>query len=190
MQTVVNVWEHALAVHLEIVLGQLEVLERIDSNVNGVHELWIVEGTGIDGLAFWQALSELLSETDESHDAADQLLQVLGLPGLLEFLDSLVKNNDGLALILEALTKLFKVEVATEALEDALKNEEQVLSSVVGNGELTLLTDEDLGSSLADVEAEAIVVSWILIVIFDRCLQLLVDAVAVDDEVLADMNNG
>lgn len=118
-----QVWQDALTVHLEIVFGHLEVLEWVLGDVDGINELSIIEGGDIDGLALSQAILELLDEANESHDAADHFLQVLVGIGLLESFDGLVEDYDGLALILEAGTELLEVKVATEALQDTLKNE-------------------------------------------------------------------
>lgn len=176
--------------HLEIVFGHLEVLEWVLGDVDGINELSIIEGGDIDGLALSQAILELLDEANESHDAADHFLQVLVGIGLLESFDGLVEDYDGLALILEAGAELLEVKVATEALQDTLKNEGQISLSVVSHGEFALLTDEDLGGGFTNVEAKAIVVFWRLLIVFNRLLELLVDAVSMDHKVLANVDDG
>lgn len=175
---------------MEIIFQNFEMRHGVCGNVDSISKAAIIKGSCVNSLACRQSFAETLDEADEGDDSRDNFLQIFGSPSLFKSFDSFIEDQEGLTFIFDACEECLEIEVTAEFLQDALENESLLFLSQMSQGELSFLSNNDLSGSLSYVVPKAIIVLGRFFKIVDGSLSLLVNAVTVNYDVFADVDNG
>jgi len=180
-----NLFKNRRSVHLKISFNQLKVVRWVDGDVQGIAEFTIVEGFGVDGLADWKTLLELLKGCDYGNHASNGLADVLLLPGFFEGLNGNIEHQSSLVFLVDANEKVLKAEVTSETLENALECSGSFLFLLLSKEGLGLLSNNNLSSCLSTLVTKVFPV--LAFVVRDGCRNFLGDFDTIEDEVLAEV---
>ena len=173
------------SVENNVLLDELHVVDWALGNLDDVVESGPVGTLGVNSLANWDGLLELLNEGNSSDNSWDGFLDILVFPGLLEHLDSLVEDESSLISLIDADEEVGEVEVSNIG---GLKESLSELSGSVGIW--LVLADElllklELGGHLEDLtHLETIGLEVLGLVSLNSLIQVRDEAESINQNVL------
>jgi len=180
-----DLFQNGRSVHLKISFNQLKVVRWVHGDVQGIAEFTIAEGFGVDCLADWKTLFELLKGCNYRNHASNGLTDVLLLPGFFEGLNGNIEHQSSLVFLVDANEKVLEAKVTSETLKNALECSSSFLSLLLSKEGLGFLSNNNLSSCLSTLVTKVFPV--LVFVVRDGCRNFLGDFNTIEDEVLAEV---